>query len=286
MLRTITVCLLALLWSGPNSADEQSGTLKRIAESGRMNIGFVPDAPPMSFVNDQGQAAGYSIELCRRIARSVRQELGLEELSLTYIPLQAPSARINAVAEGKVDIECGASTVTMSRREKVDFTLMTFITGGSVLSREDAPIITTANINKKTIAVIDGTTTESALRNFIDANEFDVRIELIQSHDEGIEVVKDKRVDGYASDRAMLVGQTLRAPGSKFVISRDVFSFEPYGLMVARGDTDFRLVADRALAKLFGSAAILRLYYDWFGQYGQPLDPVVKAMFEFQAVGE
>ena len=286
MFRSIVFCLAALLWSQVSGAADHSGTLKRIADSGRMNIGFVPDAPPMSFVNDQGQAAGYSIELCRRIARAVREELGLDELSLTYIPLQAPADRIKAVEEGKVDIECGASTVTMSRREKVDFTLMTFITGGSVLSREDAPIITTANINKKTIAVIDGTTTESALRNFVEANEFDVRIELIESHDEGIEVVKEKRADGYASDRAMLVGQTLRAPGSRYVISRDVFSFEPYGLMVARGDTDFRLVADRALAKLFGSAAILRLYYDWFGQYGQPLDPVVKAMFEFQAVGE
>lgn len=286
MFRSIVFCLAALLWSHVSGAADHSGTLKRIAESGRMNIGFVPDAPPMSFVNDQGQAAGYSIELCRRIARAVREELGLAELSLTYIPVQAPSERIKAVKEGKVDIECGASTVTMSRREKVDFTLMTFITGGSVLSREDAPIITTANINKKTIAVIEGTTTESALRNFVEANDFDVRIELIESHDDGIRVVKEKRADGYASDRAMLVGQTLRAPGSRYVISRDVFSFEPYGLMVARGDTDFRLVADRALAKLFGSAAILRLYYDWFGQYGQPLDPVVKAMFEFQAVGE
>lgn len=286
MRRSIVFCLAAVFWSSLGGAADHSGTLKRIADNGRMNIGFVPDAPPMSFVNDQGQAAGYSIELCRRIARAVRTELGLEELSLTYVPLQAPSDRIKAVAEGKVDIECGASTVTMSRREKVDFTLMTFITGGSVLSREEAPIITTANINKKTIAVIDGTTTESALRNFVEANDFDVRIELIQNHDEGIEVVKDRRADGYASDRAMLVGQTLRAPGSRFVITRDVFSFEPYGLMVARGDTDFRLVADRALAKLFGSAAILRLYYDWFGQYGQPMDPVVKAMFEFQAVGE
>ena len=69
-------------------------------------------------------------------------------------------------------------------------------------------------------------------------------------------------------------------------ISRDVFSFEPYALMLTRGDTDFRLVADRALAKLYGNARIRRLYHDWIGRYGEPMTPIVEAMYEFQAVGE
>jgi glutamate/aspartate transport system substrate-binding protein len=85
----------------------------------------------------------------------------------------------------------------------------------------------------------------------------------------------------------MLVGQVVRSENrSRYSITRDVFSFEPYALMLARGDTDFRLVADRALAALYSTARIRRLYHDWFGRYGEPLTPIVEAMYEFQAVGE
>ena len=119
-----------------------------------------------------------------------------------------------------------------------------------------------------------------------EANDFLVEIKLIATHEEGIRLLNEGKVDGYASDRAMLVGQALRSAGGKFTITRDVFSFEPYALMLKRGDTDFRLLADRALAELFGGARILRLYHEWFGQYGEPLPPIVKAVYEFQAVGE
>jgi glutamate/aspartate transport system substrate-binding protein len=102
-----------------------------------------------------------------------------------------------------------------------------------------------------------------------------------------MELLNAGKVDGYASDRTMLVGQVVRSENrSRYSISRDVFSFEPYALMVSRGDTEFRLVADRALAKLYGTARIRRLYHDWFGRYGEPMTPIVEAMYQFQAVGE
>ncbi|MDZ7643421.1 MAG: hypothetical protein U5K76_03830 [Woeseiaceae bacterium] len=92
---------------------------------------------------------------------------------------------------------------------------------------------------------------------------------------------------GYASDRAMLIGQVFRSTvGTNYVMARSVFSREPYSLMIRRGDTAFRLLADRALAALFRDARIRRLHHDWFGRYGEPLSPVVEALYEIQAVGE
>ena len=131
MARLSTFCLTALLLIGPLDAQEFTGTLQRIAESGQMRIGYVPDAPPLSFRDAEGNVTGYSIDLCREIAAQVQTAVGLPNLEIVYVPLGAPEERLSAVENGTVDIECGATTVTLSRRERVDFTLMTFITGGS-----------------------------------------------------------------------------------------------------------------------------------------------------------
>ena len=287
MVRIVTLILIAGVFAAQADAQELTGTLKRIADTGEFRIGYVPDAPPMSYDGDDGQPTGYSIALCRNIARAVKAAVGLDEIKLSYIPLILPEDRINAVVNHTVDIECGATTVTLSRREQVDFTLLTFITGGAVLSLTGNSINSVADLTEKTVAVIRGTTTHAAIRDYITNNDFKITLRIITSHNEGMELLDAGKVDGYASDRTMLVGQVVRSEDrSRYSISRDVFSFEPYALMLARGDTDFRLVADRALASLYGNARIRRLYHDWIGRYGEPMTPIVEAMYEFQAVGE
>ena len=287
MVRFVTLFLIAGAFTAQANAQEFTGTLKRIAETGEFRIGYVPDAPPMSYDDEDGQPTGYSIALCRNIARAVKTEVGLEEIKLSYLPLILPEDRINAVVNHDIDIECGTTTITLSRREQVDFTLMTFITGGAVLSLTGDSINSVADLTEKTVAVIRGTTTHAAIRDYITNNDFKITLRMITTHDKGMELLDAGKVDGYASDRTMLIGQVVRSEdSSRYSITRDVFSFEPYALMLARGDTDFRLIADRALAGLYGDARIRRIYHDWIGRYGEPMTPIVEAMYEFQAVGE
>lgn len=287
-MRQLALILAALLTvNSAMGAEELNGTLKRIADSGEFRIGFVPDAIPMSFLDTKGEPNGYSIVLCKSVAKAVKAATGLEEMKITYVSLVLPEDRLSAVENGDVDIECGASTVTLSRRERVDFSLMTFITGGAILSLAESPIPTISDVEKKTIAVIEGTTTHDTLRKLSEVNEYAFTLRIIKTHDKGMELLNDKKVDGYATDRAMIVGQVLLSgDAAKYTISSDVFSFEPYALMLQRGDTDFRLVVDRALARLYRNARIRRIYHNWFGRYGEPLSPIVEAVYEFQAVGE
>jgi ABC-type amino acid transport substrate-binding protein len=266
----------------------QSDTLERVAENGELRVGYVPDAPPLSFHDDEGNVVGYSIDLCRRVAAATRDHLGLEKIDIEFVPLVAIEDRISAIENGDIDIECGATTVTLSRRERVDFTLMTFITGSAVLSRKSSPIGGVDDLDGTRIAVLGGTTTEAVMRRVIDVNDFDIDLELVNSREDGMKRLNAREVDGYASDRAMLIGQVFRNANAsnQYAMTRAALSFEPYALMVPRGDSEFRLVADKALASLFRSPRIRRLYQDWFGRYGEPLSPVVAAMYEFQAVGE
>ncbi|MEO0973594.1 MAG: amino acid ABC transporter substrate-binding protein, partial [Pseudomonadota bacterium] len=278
---------LALV-SATSAWAEGSTTLDRIAERGALRIGFVPDAPPMSFVGDDETPRGYSIDLCMRVAKGIQEALQLDEMEVSYVPLITPRARLRAVEQGEVDLECGATTVTLSRRERVDFSLMTFITGGAVLAKAQAAIESTSDLAGKSLAVITGSTTEAALLRFRDANDIAMELRIISNHVDGMKLLKAGDVDGFASDRAMLIGQVVQGgeDPQDYRLTRNVFSFEPYALMLPRGDTEFRLVVDRALAKLYRSITIQRIYHDWFGRYGEPLPEIVRAMYESQAITE
>jgi len=126
------------------------------------------------------------------------------------------------------------------------------------------------------------------MRRFKEVNEIDFELKLIASRDEGMELLNSGRVSGYASDRAMLIGQVFRNENAQneYAMTNYTLSFEPYAMMLPRGDTEFRLVADRALASIYRSARIRRIYHTWFGRYGEELTPVVQAMYQFQAVDE
>ena len=262
-----------------------TGTMKKVQDSKRFVIGYTDDAAPLSFKDSSGKVVGYSVSLCERIATAVKKELGLDQMQIDYVPLVSPQDRIDAVVNGDVDIECGASTVTLSRRAQVDFTLMTLITGASVLSRNGSGISSTGDLSGRDIAVIEGTTTQAALNTFLETNLFDARVFTAPTHEAGMTLLNDGRVDAYVSDQIMLVGQVIQAEDrSAYILARDVFSFEPYAFMVRKDDSQFRLVADRALATLYRSAGIQRLYHTWFGRFGIEPTPVLKAMFQFQGL--
>lgn len=287
MPRSLSVLLILLL---PVLATAQgaSPTLDRIKESGKFRIGYVPTAAPLSFTDRDGNAVGYSIDLCRFIAAAIRDQLGLDSLDLEYVALESIEDRLSAVEKGNVDIECGATTVTMTRRERVDFTLMTFITGAAVVSRKENPINSIDDLSDQTIAAVRGTTTEAVLRRFADVNRTKLKVRFVDTHDDGMELLNAGKVEGYASDRAMLIGQIFRFPdmAGDYLLTKRALSFEPYALMIRRGDNEFRLAADRALASVFRGAQIARVYQNWFGRYGEPMSPIVAAMYQFQAVGE
>jgi ABC-type amino acid transport substrate-binding protein len=266
-------------------AQVPAGTLAKIADSKRFTIGYVPDAQPMSFQDAAGQPVGYSIELCKVIAGAVQKKLGLDEMAMDYVPLVKPGERMEAIVSGKVDIECSAATITRGRRQQVDFTLMTLITGASSLSLAKAGIKTNADLDGKRLVVVQDTTTEKALDEFLATNEYQARITKVDTHQEAIALLDQGKVDAHVGDQVILTGHVIAAAApDNYRIAPDVFSYEPYGFMIPKGDAAFRLVADEALARFYRTARIQRLYHNWFGRYGLRQSPVLQAMYQFQGL--
>ena len=263
-----------------------AGTLDQIRKSGEIRIGYRTDAPPLAFNDSSGQAAGYSVDLCKRIATVVKDELKLADLKVTFVPLTSAD-RLEAIVKNKADIECGATTVTLSRAEKVDFTLMTFVTGGSLLALASSSVNALSDAAGKSVAVVAGTTSEAALRNAITKNLIDAKVVSVASREEALKQLDAGQVAAFASDQIVLIGQIMQAADpKKYSLARELFSFEPYAFVVRRDDSEFRLVANRAIAQIYRSGQIEQLYGRWFGQAGIKPSPVLSAMYALQALPE
>lgn len=263
-----------------------AGTLDQIKKSGEIRIGYRTDAPPLAFNDASGQAAGYSVDLCKRIATAVKEDLKLADLKITFVPLTSAD-RLDAIVKNKADIECGATTVTLSREEKVDFTLMTFVTGGSLLSLADSGINGLSDVAGKSVAVVTGTTSETALKNALTKNLIDAKVVAVASREEAMKQLDAKQVGAFASDQVVLIGQIIQsADPKKYSLAHELFSYEPYAFVVRRDDSAFRLAANRALAQVYRTGQIEQLYGRWFGRAGIKPSPVLTAMYALQSLPE
>ena len=270
LLSFIAATCLALPLVDTPAADLSSGTLKAIKKRGAVVLGYLSDAYPMSFLGNDGQPTGYSIDLCRAIAEEAGKAAGLDPVKIQYAPVTLDE-RFEAVATGAVDIECGTSTITLSRMRKVDFTNITFLDGGSLLTKRSSAISGIPALVDETVAVIPGTTTEKSLREALAKSFVNAKVVEVKDHAEGMAALEAGKVTAYASDRVLLVGLLLKAktPGD-FVIAAEQFSYEPYGFAVRRNDADFRLVANTALARLCRSGEVFKIFDRWFGSLGKP----------------
>src|SRR5215831_10593295 len=200
------VLLAVVILANPALGQELDGTLKKIKTTGTFTIGYRESAPPFSFMGPDKRPVGYSIDLCMNVASAIEKQLAISNLKLNWVPVTAEN-RVDMVAQGKVDIECSTTTATLSRQEKVDFSLMTFVDGGSLLSMAGADLGTGLNdLTNKRIAVIPGTTTEKALTEFLKKQFINVQMVRIKDHAEGMAAIDAKKADALASDRGILIG--------------------------------------------------------------------------------
>jgi glutamate/aspartate transport system substrate-binding protein len=272
----------ALLLTYGSYAAAADGALARIAKRGEMRIGYDKDSEPMSFVDKDGSPAGYSVDLCRRVAAAVKAELKRDDLKVTFVAVDF-DGQFKAIVKGDIDLECGSTTITLGRYEMIDFSVMTFVTGGSLLSRGNKPVNALADLAGNSVAVIPGTTTETALKQRLKDGLIDAKVVSVKDHTEGMAKLDAGQVAALASDQMLLIGQLMKSPNPKnYVLSNDLYSYEPYGLVVPRDDSAFRLVVNRALVQMYRNNQYVDIFARWVGWAGIKPSPVLVNMFGIQ----
>jgi ABC-type amino acid transport substrate-binding protein len=262
------------------AAAAESPTLERIKASGTVRFAYREAAAPFSF-KDGDRVRGYVAELCERVAEAIRVKLALAKLDVQWRGVDA-ATRLDVVAKGEVDAECGTTTITLGRMEQVDFSVPYYVDGGSVLVRAEAKFARLVNLKGRRIATIPGTTTERALAAQLTAIGAPATLVPVKDLGEGMAALAAGKVDGVAGDRIVLTWRRARAakPASYTFVADD-FSYEPYAIVVRRDDPDFRLAVNRALVALYRSGEIDAIFHRWFGGLGAP-GPLLHAMFYLQ----
>lgn len=279
----LSIAFLSLIVPVAGSESASAAALDRIKQAGKIAFGYRTDATPFSYQDESGKAVGYSADLCQSVAEEVKTELGLSSLTIDWVPVTLQD-RFDAVQQGKVDLLCAADTATLTRRKTVSFSIPVFPGGVGAALRVDAqphlaevlsgqsstdPIWRGSPariLDRKTFAVVKGTTAEKWLADRIDSFGITASVVPVETYGAGVNLVLDRSADVLFGDRAILLDSAAAlSSGRELQVLDRVFTYEPLALTLQRGDEDFRLVVDRALSRIFDSPNIRELYRKWFG---------------------
>ncbi len=283
---TTFVAIIVIFSATDLVAQGSEGTLEKIARTGVFVIGYRTDASPLSYENSDGDPSGYSVDLCRRIAAAIKSHLSDDDIETKFVSVSSDE-RISAVISGEIDIECGSTTITLSRQEQVDFTIPTFVTGASVLSLAGTGIQGMSDLSGKKVGAVKGTTTVELLRENLEENLIDATVVIVGNREEAMNRLNRGDIDAFASDQIVLIGQIIEAAyPKKYSLLDETFSYEPYGFVVRRNDADFRLVANRAITQIYRSGQHIQIFNKWIGRIGIRPPPVLLAMYQLNTIPE
>lgn len=257
--------------------------MKRIADSKTVKIAYRAAAAPFSFVAPDQQPAGYTVDLCKIVVEAMGKQLG-SELKIEWVQVTTQN-RFDTVASGKADMECGSSTMTLGRMQEVDFSSAIFVESTGIVVKADAGIANAAGLAGKKIAVAANTSNERALNDLIKQGRLQASIVSVKNREEGIAALEKGSVDGYASDKLLLVGARFADAKAVSMLADDL-SIEPYAIVLPRGDWAFRAAVNGGLARIFRTGQVLEIFGRWFNQIGLRPGPLILGAFALGALPE
>ena len=291
--------LASVLLSVPAMAQELAGTLKKIKDSGTITIGNRETSIPFSYLDEKQQAIGYSMDLCAAIVEEVKKELALPTLTVKYNPVTSQT-RIPLMSNGTVDLECGSTTNNLTRQKQVSFAPITFITGTKLVAKKSSKIKSYKDLKNKTVVVTQGTTNERTIKALSDKENLNIKFLNAKDHAESFLTVESGRAVAFAMDDVLLYGLVAKSKKPKdFEVVGDYLSYDPYGIMYRKNDSDFGVVVNRAISGLMrgeqmGQLGIISKIYDkWFIEklpsgetIGMPMSDLLKKAMIANALPE
>jgi glutamate/aspartate transport system substrate-binding protein len=292
VVRTFAAAALGLL-AAHAAAQDLTGTLKKIKDSGTLTIGHRETSIPFSYLDERQQPIGYSMDLCAAIVEEVKKELQMTQLNVKFNPV-TPQTRIPLMSNGTIDLECGSTTNTLTRQKEVAFAPVTFITGTKLVAKKASKVRSYRDLRNKTVVVTQGTTNERIIKALSDKENLGIKFLNAKDHAEAFLTVESGRAVAFSMDDVLLYGLVAKAKNPKdYEVIGDYLSYDPYGIMFRKNDDAFGVVVRRALAGLMRSGEIEKMYEKWFvgklpsGEtLAMPMQPLLKAAFTLQALPE
>jgi glutamate/aspartate transport system substrate-binding protein len=252
------------LSAGSVAAQELTGTLKKIKETGVFTVSHRESSIPFSYLDDKQQPIGYSMDVCMKVVDAVKAELKMPNLKVNFQPVTS-SNRIPLLKNGTIDLECGSTTNSMVRQQEVAFGPTYFVINVTAAVKKSSGLTSIASLNGKTVSTTSGTTAVPLIKQYEKAQGADVKEIYGKDHAESFLLLAEDRVVAFIMDDVLLAGQIAnsRAPAD-FMIINESLRTEPYGPMLRKDDPQFKALVDRTLSALYRSPEMERIYNKWF----------------------
>ena len=263
--RMIGFALAAAFCAGQANAEDLTGTLKNIKDTGTITLGFRDSSIPFSYLDDNQKPIGFAMDICYKIVDAVKKELKLDKLEVKLEPVTS-SNRIPLLANGTVDLECGSTTNNAEREKQVWFTNTHFLTASRFVSKKTNKLDKIDDLKGKSVVSTAGTTNIKQLTEANAARNLGVNIIPAKDHAEAFLMVETDRAVAFVMDDILLASLVAGSKDpSSYAISSDAFSKpEPYGIMLRKDDVPFKKMVDAATAVLYKSGEGQKLYDKWF----------------------
>jgi ABC-type amino acid transport substrate-binding protein len=281
----VLACLLPVSALAQSDSARLEGRLKKIQKTRVIVLAYRTDAFPFSFADVDGRPAGYMVDLCRAVVGGIERQLGAGPLRVDWVPVSVQS-RFAAIRSGKADLECGATSLTLGRMKEVDFSTLTFVDGTGLLVRTSTSANSLLDLAGKRIGVIRGTSNERALADAMRSRIVNAHVVQVETRTEGLEQLEAGTIDAFAGDRTLLIGIAIKAKDrGSLVLIGDMLSYEPYAIVLPRGDWAMRHAVNSALARIYKSSAVMEIYNRWLGGLGKP-NHTLEVMYELGRLPE
>jgi glutamate/aspartate transport system substrate-binding protein len=283
----IGLCLIALCPQA-RAEEELTGTLKKIKDAGSISLGHRESSIPFSYYDDKNQVVGYSHEMLLLVVDAVKKKLNMPNLKENLIPITSQN-RIPLIQNGTIDIEAGSTTNNLERQQQANFSDSIFVIGTRLLVKKDSGIKDFPDLKGKNVVVTAGTTSERLIREMNEKNNMGMNIISAKDHGESFLTLQSGRAVAFMLDDALLAGERAKArKPDDFIIVGTPQSKEAYGMMMRKGDDQFKKLVDEAIAKAETSGVAEKLYQKWFQSpippkglnLDLPLSEDMKALFK------
>ena len=273
---------------------ELAGTLKQVHESGVVTLGYRAASFPFSFIRPgTSEPQGYSIDLCRGVVAEIMRELNGTPIRIAYQPVTSET-RIDAVAAGKVDLECGSTTSNLERQKRVAFSPIIYVAGTKLLVKRSSGIGSYHDLTGKTLVVTAGTTNESAMRLLNEKYKLGITIVSAPDHDSSYGLLAEGKADAFATDDVLLYGfVSSRKEEATMAVVGDFITYEPYGLMYRKDDPLMAAAVARAFSTMARTRTLFGTYQTWFLQrtptgelLNLPISPQLAETFRVLGAGD
>jgi glutamate/aspartate transport system substrate-binding protein len=249
---------------GAFAADDLTGTLKKVRDAGSISVGHRESSIPFSYYDDQNAVIGYSQDLVMMAVDAVKKKLNMPNLRIKLIPVTSQN-RIPLIQNGTIDIESGSTTNNLERQQQVAFSDTIFIIATRLLVKKDSGIQGFPDLKGKNVVVTAGTTSERLIREMNEKNDLKMNITSAKDHGESFLTLQSGRAVAFMLDDALLAGERAKAKKpADWVIVGTPQSKEAYGMMMGKGDDQFKTLVDETIAKAETSGEVAKLYQKWF----------------------